>query len=104
MFTLTSRKRSRAAVVAVLTFVGAGCAVLAAGAEPALALCRYGSPNCVNPRPNFDYKVPDKIKIPDLGWVDPDCKYYGNCQSPNSARRVPGGKVVPPAGKPLAKR
>lgn len=93
MITLVSRKRSRAAIVAVFTLVGAGCAMFAAGADPAMALCKYGGPNCVNPNPGPKVPGVKNIKIPDSGWVDPDCKYYGNCQSPNSARRVPGSKV-----------
>jgi hypothetical protein len=95
MFTLASRRRSRAAIVAVLTLAGVGCALLATGADPAMALCKYGGPNCVNPNPGPKYPTVQGEKIPDSGWVDPDCKYYGNCQSPYSARRVPGGKVLP---------
>jgi hypothetical protein len=91
MFPLTLRERSRAAVLALFTVVGAGVAVVAASAEPALALCKYGGPHCANRYVGYDPRP--KVKVPDdNGWVDPDCKYYGNCNSPNSARRVPGGK------------
>jgi hypothetical protein len=102
MFTLTSPTRSRAAL-AVLTLAAATFALFAAGAEPAMALCKYGNPNCVNPNPGPKAPGVEGVKIPDSGWVDPDCKYYGNCQSPNSARRVPGGRV-PPVAKPKASR
>ena len=102
MFTLNAQKYSRAALLAVLTLAGAG-SVMAAGAEPALALCKYGGPNCVNPNPGPKLPGVNNIKIPDSGWVDPDCKYYGNCQSPNSARRAPGSKLQSP-GKLQVKR
>ena len=78
MFTLTSRKRSRAAL-AVLTLAAATCALFAAGAEPAMALCKYGTPHCVNPNPGPKAPTPKNIRIPDSNWTDPDCKYYGNC-------------------------
>ncbi len=102
MFALASPKRVRAAFVAVLTLLGAGAAV-ASSADPALALCKYGSPNCVNPNPGPQPPGINRNRIPDSNWVDPDCKYYGNCQSPNSARRAPGGRVTP-GGKVLLKR
>jgi hypothetical protein len=99
MLTLTSR--SRAAIVAALTL--AGTAFYLASAEPALALCKYGTPHCVNPNPGPKLLTVGGVKIPESGWVDPDCKYYGNCLSPNSARRVPTGKV-PVAKLPQARR
>jgi hypothetical protein len=54
------------------TFVGVS-------AGPAIALCKYGGPHCVNPNPNFDYQMPELIYLPEDSWIDPDCKYYGNC-------------------------
>ncbi len=91
MFTFALRN-SRAALAAALTLAGA-VAIFAASADPASALCKYGGPNCVNPRPGVEGPKVNDTKIPDSGWVDADCKYYGNCLSPNSARRTPGGKV-----------
>jgi hypothetical protein len=82
---------SRAAIAVALTI--AGGALFAGSAAPAMALCKYGTPHCVDPhRPLPEVKVPD-----DNGWVDPDCKYYGNCLSPNSARAATtaGGKPQP---------
>ncbi len=94
MFTLTSRKLSRAAIAAALTI--AGGALFAASADPAMALCKYGTPHCVNPYPNPNGPSGPEVKVPDdNGWVDPDCKYYGNCLSPNSARGA-----TPAGGKP----
>jgi hypothetical protein len=84
MFKLTARSLSRAAALAL---TGAGVSiVLVATAAPAIALCRYGSPNCVNPRPNFDYQIEESVSLDSVtdGWTDPDCKYYGNCLSDNN--------------------
>ena len=64
---------------AFLTAAVAVAALAIAGANPALALCKYGGPNCVNPRPNFDYQMPELVYLPDSNWIDPDCEYYGNC-------------------------
>ena len=66
------------------TFVAA--AIVAAGiaaSSPALALCKYGGPHCVNPNPNFDFKMPETIYIPEDSWGGfEDCVYYpgSNCQ------------------------
>ncbi len=79
MFTFTSRNLSRAAVVAGLVLAGAGT-FFTAGVEPAMALCKYGTPHCVDPhRPSLPSV--GGAQIPGTGWVDPDCGYYGNCDS-----------------------
>jgi hypothetical protein len=95
MTTVTSLDRRRAVVAAILAIAGAALIFFSAGSEPAQALCKYGGPNCVNPNPGPKYPTVNNNKLPDSTWVDPDCKYYGNCQSPNSARRAPGTKAVP---------
>lgn len=86
MSTIRYRMLSRAAAV-VLTIVGSGVgagAVLAASAGPAMAICRYGSPNCVNPRPNFDYvyQAPPTLEGTINDWINQDCAYYNNCGAP----------------------
>jgi hypothetical protein len=50
-----------------------------ASIEPAAALCKPGGPHC---RP-VQWKPPTAggEAIPGSGWVDPDCEYYGNCNS-----------------------
>jgi hypothetical protein len=79
MFTLTSRNLSRAAVVAGLILAAAGT-FFTAGVEPAMALCKYGTPHCVDPhRPGLPSV--GGAQIPGTGWRDPDCGYYGNCDS-----------------------
>ena len=82
-----SRNASRAAIAAALITVGAGGVLFAASAGPALALCKYGTPHCVNPHP---VKMPtvNTTQFPDSGWVDPDCKYYGNCLPDNQEPRT----------------
>ena len=64
-----------------LAVTAAGFALATVGADPAMAMCKYGSGQCINPHPNFDYVVSDDITIPDDNWVDPDCGYYGNCNT-----------------------
>jgi hypothetical protein len=44
-------------------------------------LCRYGSPNCVNPNPGPKGPKVNTTRLPDSGWTDPDCKHYGNCNT-----------------------
>jgi hypothetical protein len=89
MSALASRKFSRAAIAAALT-IAAG-ALFAGSAAPAMAECKYGTPHCVDPhRPLPEVKVPD-----DNGWVDPDCKYYGNCLPDNKAARRAPTKPLP---------
>ncbi len=83
-------KLRHAALASALTLAGAGGILIATSVTPAMALCKYGGPNCVNPHVGDRILTWDNgIRIPDSGWVDPDCKYYGNCQSPGSARRTP---------------
>lgn len=94
MFTLTSRKLARAAVVAALPLAGTLCAFFAAGVDPAMALCKYGTPHCVNPNPGQKLPPVGGAKLPDDGWVDPDCKYYpGLCSFP--ARQTPTSPTSP---------
>jgi hypothetical protein len=68
---------------AFLTFAvtAAGFAVAGIDAKPAMAWCKYGSGDCIDPRPNFDYQVADDVHIPEDNWVDPDCEHYGNCNT-----------------------
>jgi len=96
MFALTSRKLSGAAIVTALTLAGPAFALLAASAEPAMALCKYGTPHCVDPhRPELP-KV-GGAQIPPDGWEDPDCKAFRNCNpGPDNwgdpaARKGPSG-------------
>ena len=102
MFTV-SRNLSRAARTALLAITLAGAAgfFFAAGTEPAAALCKYGTPNCINKNPGPKLPTVGGVKIPDSGWVDPDCKYYGNCDSSEVkgvARTKPSGARVQTTG------
>jgi len=87
---------SRIAVFASLTFVGAG-GMLVASSDPAEALCKgIGAGRCIERKPfdKWEVKVPE-TRLPDSGWIDSDCKYYGNCLSPNSARKASDAKSTP---------
>lgn len=46
-------------------------------------MCKYGTPHCVNPSPVNRPKT-GGAKLPGNGWTDPDCKYYGNCNTGTS--------------------
>ena len=66
------------ASVAVSSFT-----IIGVSAGPAMALCKYGGPHCVNPRPNFDFQIPETVYIPEDSWGGfEDCKYYpgSTCQ------------------------
>jgi len=97
MFNPASRKLSCAALLTALTLTGAVCALLAGSAEPALALCKYGGPNCVhNGRPNLP--TPAGAAVPDP-TLDQDCQQYSNCGvgtggnwGDPAVRRLPPGK------------
>jgi hypothetical protein len=105
MSSLTSRKLRHAALAGILTLAGTGAILMGTGVNPAMALCKYGGPNCVNP--HVGDRIPtggNGIRIPDSGWVDPDCKYYGNCQSPGSARGTPANPRNPLGRGPFEPR
>lgn len=83
MNTLVTKSLSRIAIIASLVLAGAG-SVLIAGSEPAQALCKgVGAGKCTERNPMDKWKIKiNETRIPDSNWVDPDCKYYGNCKSP----------------------
>ena len=80
MFTINSRTLSRAAIAAGFAIATAG-AFLTADADPAMALCKYGTPHCVHQGEHPTVPTSGGAKLPPSGWVDPDCKYFGNCDS-----------------------
>lgn len=55
----------------------------AAPAPIVKVMCKYGTPHCVNPSPVNRPKI-GGAKLPGNGWTDPDCKYYGNCNTGTS--------------------
>lgn len=78
-----------------LALAGAVFTLLAAGTGPAFALCKYGTPHCVNPNPRPPLPAVGGVQIPDSGWQDPDCKYYHACgytglATGQPARTAPG--------------
>jgi hypothetical protein len=103
MFTISGRC-SRAAFAAI-TLAGAGL-FFTAGTEPAVALCKYGTPHCINKNPDPRLPTVGGVKIPDSGWVDPDCQYYGNCYSSEIkgvARTQQSGPYVQTTGNQVAR-
>ena len=69
---------------------------------PAWALCKYGTPHCVNPNPGPKLPQVNTTRLPDGPPGNEDCKYYGNCDDgspegtgpdggPNGGLGFPGG-------------
>ena|SRR5690348_10239609 len=62
-------------------------------------LCKYGTKHCVNPNPGPKFPKVGGAQLPPNGWQDPDCKYYGNCNTggpgdwgdPSAGRKGPSG-------------
>jgi hypothetical protein len=101
MFNPTSRKLIGAALATTLTLTGAVGALLAGGAEPAMAECKYGGPNCVhNGYPKFP--TPAGQAFPTDPTEDADCQQYSSCGfgtggnwgDPAKFRSPRGGKPV----------
>ena len=91
---MTQIRFFRAVIVASVSLAGASI-LLTTISKPAMALCKYGTSHCVNPHQHEPPKVGGE-KMPGSGWVDPDCKYYGNCNSSEvkgTARKQQTGTV-----------
>lgn len=94
---ILSRKLSRAALAMFITVSASGGALMATSIQPALALCKYGGPHCVTRHVGSPMVAVDNgIRIPESGWSDPDCRYYGNCKT---GRRVQHEEKRGPFGK-----
>src|SRR5262245_31230609 len=104
MSKLTIRSLARTAIAAGLLLAGAS-ALVATSAEPAMALCKYGTPHCINKNPGPALPTVNNTRLPDSNWVDPDCKFYpGLCGA--TARRQPPmkpGNPLPVGGNRLVK-
>jgi hypothetical protein len=86
--------------VTALTFAVAFGTFLSMGAPRALALCKYGTPHCANPNPGPSLPTVGGVQIPPSSWHDPECGYYGNCNTTqlratgtNLGRANMGGKI-----------
>jgi hypothetical protein len=79
---------AHAAIVSGLVVAGIG-AFVAASSEPAMALCKYGTPNCINKHLAPTVATNNGVQIPDSGWVDPDCKYYPGLCGSSARKRTP---------------
>ena len=60
-------------------------------ATPALALCKYGSPHCVNPHPGPSIPTVNTNRLPDGPPGNEDCQYYGNCDDGSPEGTGPDG-------------
>jgi hypothetical protein len=64
---------------------------LAFAATPALALCKYGTPHCVNPHPGPSLPEVNTTRLPDQPPGNEDCVYYGNCDDGSPEGTGPDG-------------
>jgi hypothetical protein len=80
---------SRRLVLPAMTFVGAFSAFLSMSSAPAHALCKYGTPHCGDPNAGHQvYPSVGGVQLPPNGWHDPECGYYGNCNTTSTATRT----------------
>jgi hypothetical protein len=73
MFKQISRKLTCAALATALTLAGALGALLAGGAAPAMAECKYGGPNCVH-NGGSRFPTPGGAAWPSDPTEDADCQ------------------------------
>src|SRR5260370_40237570 len=104
MFTLTFRNLSRTAIAAGFVVISTGI-FFTGSVEPAMALCKKGTPHCT-PITRQEPPSVNGQQIPGSGWVDPDCENYpGLCDSSElkgvALKRKPSGPINQvPAGGP----
>jgi hypothetical protein len=63
-------------------------------ATPALALCKYGTPHCVNPHPGPKLPKARTAGLPDQPPGNEDCVYYGNCNAGTPEGTGPDGLPI----------
>ena len=88
MRTQISRRLVMPALTALIVMGG----FFAVSSTPAMALCSNGTPHCVNPNPGPQLPKVGGAQIPSSGWHDPECGYYGNCNTTSTASRSSGLK------------
>jgi hypothetical protein len=71
--------------------IASSLTVLAFGATPAFAICKYGTPHCINPNPGPKIPKINTNRLPDSPPGDDDCKYYGNCDDGSPEGTGPDG-------------
>jgi|GEM_PF-6740763 len=71
--------------------VASSLMTLAFVATPALAICKYGSPHCVNPHPGPSLPQVNTNRLPDSPPGNEDCMYYGNCDDGSPEGTGPDG-------------
>ena len=60
-------------------------------ATPALAMCRYGTPHCVNPNPGPKVPKANTALLPDQPPGNEDCKYFNDCDNGSPEGTGPDG-------------
>jgi hypothetical protein len=60
-------------------------------ASPALAICKYGSPHCINPHPGPKLPAVNTNHLPDSPPGNEDCKYFGSCDDGSPEGTGPDG-------------
>jgi hypothetical protein len=98
MANLIRRKLTSVALAAITIAAAGGLIVMSS--QPALALCKYGGPNCVTGHVGEPIVKDEKVKIPESDWRDPDCKHYGNC----ATNRGISGQNLGNSVKPMTNR
>jgi hypothetical protein len=60
-------------------------------ATPAFAICKYGTPHCINPHPGPSIPKVNTNHLPDQPPGNEDCMYYGNCDDGSPEGTGPDG-------------
>jgi hypothetical protein len=97
MLNTNSRKLCSAALMMSLTLTGA---LLAGSAEPAMAMCKYGGPNCVHNSGPPKFPSGTGAAWPVVG-EDPDCQQYSNCGLGSNNWGDPAKFKRPTGGTPV---
>lgn len=72
-------------------FIASSLVAFAFAATPALAICKYGSPHCVNPNPGPKLPVVNTTRLPDGPPGNEDCKYFNSCDDGSPEGTGPDG-------------
>ncbi len=64
---------------------------VALASSPAMAICKYGTPHCIDPNPGPKLPKINTNRLPDSPPGDDDCKYYGNCDDGSPEGTGPDG-------------
>ena len=71
--------------------VASSLVALAFAATPAMAICKYGTPHCIDPHPGPSLPKVNTTRLPDQPPGNDDCMYYGNCDDGSPEGTGPDG-------------